>query len=156
MQVCDQNLRSVPIDSIAPHPRNPREGDLPRIGESIGHNGFYGAVLVQESSGFIIAGSHRWQAAKKAGATEIPAIFVKVDDATAKAIEEERRICYVGITRAMDRLTVTRAESRMKWGKRRDAHPSRFLHEMQGREAGDELTDADDFASVEFDGEWGF
>ena len=34
-----------------------------------------------------------------------------------KAIDEERRLCYVGVTRAKDRLVMTLALSRMKWGK---------------------------------------
>ena len=48
-----------------------------------------------------------------------------------KDIAEERRLAYVGVTRAMDHLTLTRAKSRMKWGKRRETVPSRFLFEMQ-------------------------
>jgi DNA helicase-2/ATP-dependent DNA helicase PcrA len=47
------------------------------------------------------------------------------------AIEEERRLTYVGITRARDFLTITRTASRMKWGKRRESIPSRFLFEMR-------------------------
>ncbi len=61
-----------------------------------------------------------------------------IDDGTEKAIAEERRLTYVGITRAMDHLTITRSASRMKWGKRRDSIPSRFLFEMQ-EEPGAEL-----------------
>lgn len=48
-----------------------------------------------------------------------------------KDIAEERRLAYVGVTRAMDHLTLSRAASRMKWGKRRVAVCSRFLFEMQ-------------------------
>jgi ATP-dependent DNA helicase UvrD/PcrA len=48
-------------------------------------------------------------------------------------IDEERRLCYVGITRAKDRLTMTLALSRMKWGKPRQTHPSRFLFELTGQ-----------------------
>ncbi len=48
------------------------------------------------------------------------------------SIDEERRIAYVGVTRARDRLTITRAKSRTKWGKRRDSIPSRFIREMRG------------------------
>jgi len=52
-------------------------------------------------------------------------------EATAKEIEEERRLAYVGVTRAQDHLTLTRADARRKWGKLRKSHPSRFLQEMQ-------------------------
>jgi DNA helicase-2/ATP-dependent DNA helicase PcrA len=48
-----------------------------------------------------------------------------------KAIEEERRLCYVGVTRAQEHLTLSRAESRIKWGSRRPTTPSRFLDEMR-------------------------
>jgi len=69
-----------PIDAIRPHPRNPREGDVGAIHESIEANGFYGSILAQKSTGFILAGNHRWQAAMQQGATEIPVTWVDVDD----------------------------------------------------------------------------
>jgi DNA helicase-2/ATP-dependent DNA helicase PcrA len=47
-------------------------------------------------------------------------------------ITEERRLAYVGVTRARDRLTLTWTQSRTKWGKRRPTRPSRFLAEMRG------------------------
>lgn len=50
-----------------------------------------------------------------------------------KAIDEERRLCYVGITRAQERLTLSLCLSRMKWGKPRESQASRFLFEMIGR-----------------------
>jgi DNA helicase-2/ATP-dependent DNA helicase PcrA len=49
------------------------------------------------------------------------------------AIDEERRLCYVGITRAQERLTLSMALRRMKWGKPRESIPSRFLFEIIGR-----------------------
>lgn len=52
-------------------------------------------------------------------------------DGDAGQIEEERRLCYVGITRARDHLTLTRAAARRKWGKLRPSIPSRFLFEMR-------------------------
>ena len=48
-------------------------------------------------------------------------------------VAEERRLCYVGMTRAKERLTLSLALQRMKWGKNRDTLPSRFLFEMTGR-----------------------
>ena len=45
-------------------------------------------------------------------------------------LEEERRLCYVGITRAMQHLILTHAWSRTKWGQRVDAIASRFLTEI--------------------------
>jgi len=49
------------------------------------------------------------------------------------AIDEERRLCYVGITRAQDYLTLSLALGRMKWGKPRPTKPSRFLFELTGQ-----------------------
>jgi DNA helicase-2/ATP-dependent DNA helicase PcrA len=45
-------------------------------------------------------------------------------------LEEERRLCYVGITRAMRFLAVTHAWSRTRWGQPADAFESRFLKEI--------------------------
>jgi DNA helicase-2/ATP-dependent DNA helicase PcrA len=47
-------------------------------------------------------------------------------------IEEERRLAYVGITRAMKTLTMTWAFERARYGKSARATPSRFLFEAQG------------------------
>ncbi len=47
-------------------------------------------------------------------------------------IEEERRLCYVGITRAMDKLYVTSVSSRFRYGERKFQKESRFLQEMFG------------------------
>lgn len=49
------------------------------------------------------------------------------------AVDEERRLCYVGVTRAEERLTLSLSLSRMKWGKPIATMPSRFLYEMTGK-----------------------
>jgi DNA helicase II / ATP-dependent DNA helicase PcrA len=46
------------------------------------------------------------------------------------AIEEERRLCYVGITRAQERLFITHARARRLYGNREPATPSLFLGEL--------------------------
>jgi DNA helicase-2/ATP-dependent DNA helicase PcrA len=50
--------------------------------------------------------------------------------ASEDSLEEERRLCYVGMTRAMDRLFLTRARTRQVFGQRRIAEASRFLDEI--------------------------
>ncbi|MEL6895651.1 MAG: 3'-5' exonuclease, partial [Planctomycetota bacterium] len=56
---------------------------------------------------------------------------VKIGDETA--ISEERRLCYVGLTRAQETLTMTMSLTRRKWGKPRPTQPSRFLYEITGK-----------------------
>jgi len=56
---------------------------------------------------------------------------VKAED--EEAVDEERRLCYVGVTRAKRRLTLSLALQRMKWGKLRPTVPSRFLYELTGK-----------------------
>jgi DNA helicase-2/ATP-dependent DNA helicase PcrA len=47
-----------------------------------------------------------------------------------KALEEERRLCYVGITRAKERLFISYARERRLYGNREPASPSLFLTEL--------------------------
>lgn len=47
-----------------------------------------------------------------------------------EALEEERRLCYVGITRAEQELMLTAARQRMIKGETRYERPSRFLQEL--------------------------
>lgn len=53
-----------------------------------------------------------------------------IDSDDADALEEERRLCYVGITRAMRHLTLTCAKMRMSRGETHYNRPSRFLDEL--------------------------
>jgi ParB-like chromosome segregation protein Spo0J len=77
---------AVPLDQLTEHPANPRRGDVSVIGESITEHGFYGAVLVQTSTGRIIAGNHRTRAARERGEPTVPVLFVDVDDDEAARI----------------------------------------------------------------------
>lgn len=53
-----------------------------------------------------------------------------VYDPSDDEMEEERRLCYVGITRAMKRLTLTCARQRMRNGEPNFNFPSRFISEI--------------------------
>ena len=56
-----------------------------------------------------------------------PHIRARDDD---DALEEERRLCYVGMTRARTRLVLTSAARRRVFGEYQDSDPSRFLGEI--------------------------
>lgn len=73
----------VPIDDVTQHPQNPNNGDVEAIAESIEVNGYIAPLIVQKSSGHIIAGNHRWEALKGLGATEAPVIYVEIGDTAA-------------------------------------------------------------------------
>jgi DNA helicase-2/ATP-dependent DNA helicase PcrA len=57
-------------------------------------------------------------------------LFPHARSETPEAVEEERRLCYVGITRARTRLVLTHAEMRSLYGGRDYRLPSRFLSEL--------------------------
>lgn len=56
-----------------------------------------------------------------------PSYYASTGD---RGIDEERRLCYVGITRAMEELHVTHADMRFRFGKHSVNRPSVFLEEM--------------------------
>ena len=53
-----------------------------------------------------------------------------VDEGTEAAIEEERRLCYVGITRAMEQIYLSHAKSRRTFRETEYRTPSRFISEI--------------------------
>jgi DNA helicase-2/ATP-dependent DNA helicase PcrA len=57
-------------------------------------------------------------------------IFPHARSIEEQGVEEERRLCYVGMTRAMERLTLTHTMSRSLWGRRANNLGSRFLDEL--------------------------
>jgi len=79
-------VEMVALGDLSCHPDNPRRGDVEAIRASIRANGFYGALVVQRSSGFILAGNHRFMAAEAEGLDRVPVIYVDAGDDDAKAI----------------------------------------------------------------------
>ncbi|MGH3132528.1 MAG: 3'-5' exonuclease, partial [Gaiellaceae bacterium] len=57
-------------------------------------------------------------------------VFPHIRAIEEQGVEEERRLCYVGMTRAMERLTLTHTLSRSLWGRRSYNLASRFLDEL--------------------------
>ena len=57
-------------------------------------------------------------------------IFPSSRSIEEQGIEEERRLFYVGLTRAEERLVLTHASSRLLWGRTTHNLPSRFLDEL--------------------------
>jgi DNA modification methylase len=86
MKTLRGKVADVKMNAVRPHPENPNQGDVGAVSLSIDENGFYGRILVQKSTGYIIAGNHRYLAAAAAGATTIPAEVLDIDDATARRI----------------------------------------------------------------------
>ena len=85
-RVVDMEIRTEKIKDLSLHPENPREGDIGAIATSIEQNGWYGTVVAQKSTGHVLAGNHRLQAAQQLGMKEVPVYWVDVDDTTAKKI----------------------------------------------------------------------
>ena len=57
-------------------------------------------------------------------------VFPHARSIEEQGLEEERRLFYVGVTRAQERLTLTHATARSLWGTRSYNLPSRFLDEL--------------------------
>ena len=68
-------------------------------------------------------------------------------------LEEERRLLYVGITRACERLYLSHTASRSRFGRTRAAYPSRFLKELEPPPATETETETGAQESLELDRE---
>lgn len=74
------------VGKITPHPDNARKGAEQVIGESMDTHGFYGAIIVQKSTGYIVAGNHRYRVAVAKGAKEVPTLVMELTDKEAMEI----------------------------------------------------------------------
>jgi DNA modification methylase len=76
---------AVPIESVTLHPRNPRRGDVAAVTESLRRFGQKKPIVVQASTGYVVAGNHLLKAAQGLHWTEIAANVQDMDDAEATA-----------------------------------------------------------------------
>jgi hypothetical protein len=85
-KIAKQTYEIRAVSELRLHPRNARRGDVDAIGASIERNDFYGAAVVQKSTGYILVGNHRYKGAVAKGLPAIPIILVDCDDETAERI----------------------------------------------------------------------
>lgn len=78
--------QTVGINDVNPFPGNARKGNVDKIRESVREHGQYRTIVVQESTGYILAGNHTWQAMKAEGFENIDVTYVNVDEIEAKKI----------------------------------------------------------------------
>lgn len=76
----------VPIDRVSPHPQNMRQGDVGAIVESLKVHGQYRPIVVQRSTGYILAGNHTWRALKATKAKTAWVVWADVDNDRALRI----------------------------------------------------------------------
>jgi hypothetical protein len=121
----------VPIDAVQPHPMNPRVGETERIEESLDVHGQFRSIVVQRSTGYVLAGNHTWRAARQHGLADIDVGYIDVDDHEA--------------------YQVMLADNRLgDLGRYDDAQLLVLLNELQGDLTGTgyTLTDVDDLAAL--------
>jgi hypothetical protein len=79
-------IEYVEVSTLTTHPRNARDGDIGAIITSIQQNGWFGTIVAQKSTRYILAGNHRFMAARQLGMTHVPVFWVDCDDERALAI----------------------------------------------------------------------
>lgn len=79
-------VERVEISKLKVHPRNPRRGDVDRIAQSLEANSQYRPIVVQNSTGYIIAGNHTYLGARKLGWSHLDVVKIDVTDKAARKI----------------------------------------------------------------------
>ena len=83
---------AVPLDGLNPYGKNPRQGNVEAIKESLQHHGQYKPIVVRTGTNEILAGNHTAKAARELGWTDIAATFVDVtDDQAARIVLVDNR-----------------------------------------------------------------
>lgn len=97
MRMHDLRVEMVQTERLSQHPENANNGDVDALVESIDINGFYSPLLVQRSTGRILAGNHRYLVALSRNVPALPCIYLDVDEDAAKRIMlSDNRITRLG------------------------------------------------------------
>lgn len=86
MTILSMTVETVPISTVSPYPGNARRADMTALRDSLTTNGQYRPLVVQRSTGHVLAGNNTLAAARELGWTEIAIQYVDADDALARRI----------------------------------------------------------------------
>lgn len=75
----------VGVDAVQTHPRNARVGDVDAIAASLQRFGQMKPIVVQKSTGYVIAGNHTLLAARRLGWAQLQAVVADISDEAALA-----------------------------------------------------------------------
>ena len=79
--IINREHAEIDVQALKTHPANPRRGDLRAIAQSIKTHGFYGSLVVNQRTHHILAGNHRYLAARDLGFSTVPVTWVDIDEA---------------------------------------------------------------------------
>jgi DNA helicase-2/ATP-dependent DNA helicase PcrA len=124
------------FDPSQQHQLNPDDDALPPLAAFLAHV----ALEAGENQAEEHASSVSLMTLHAAKGLEYPCVFItgleenlfphRMSIEEPRGLEEERRLCYVGMTRAMKKLYLTYAEHRSLYGREQFQKPSRFLQEI--------------------------
>lgn len=75
-----EGVEDVALDTLLPHPHNPREGDVDAIELSLNAHGQYRPIVVNSRNRVIIAGHHLWKAAQRLGWETVSVAWLDADE----------------------------------------------------------------------------
>jgi len=93
MEQRDIEYITVQINSVKPHEKNVRQGDIGAISESLKAHGQYKPIVVDRRTNQILAGNHTWKAAKSLGweRIEVAYVLTKNDDEALRILLADNR-----------------------------------------------------------------
>jgi hypothetical protein len=80
------HAETVSAAKLTLHPENPRRADIARLAESLREHGQYKPLVVQRSTGYVLAGNHTLLAARELGWDDIAVVYLDIDDLRARKI----------------------------------------------------------------------
>jgi ParB-like chromosome segregation protein Spo0J len=96
-RIITQTIERVALARLREHPLNPRRGNMEAVKESIDNNGFFGTIVANKRTGYILAGNHRARAARAAGLDAVDVAWVDVDeDAEQRILLADNRTSDLG------------------------------------------------------------